>query len=256
MSSPLANGYVSFNTTDLPPDAPRNNTTYLPFNLFCRNIAGWAVDRVSFLNRTPNINRHNNVIAINDGTTTYEATVAEGFYDGGALATALAAALNAQLPPLGTWAVVHTDNKFDIDNGGTTPFNFVQVSIAQTGESLASVCGWKVGNINDPLSTNFSGYGDLRYSKYVDIVSQDLNQFNPKDDYATNNATTNILTRVFINDWQGGVEAVQENTNLKMLKTSKYFDTGSIKIECRDEFGNLYYDPENVLEYTLLMITV
>jgi hypothetical protein len=251
----LANGYLSFNTNNVETGSRRNNATYSRFNLQTRNTKAWGIDKMCFTSRTPNINRYNNQLVVNDGITSYPITVPEGQYDGAGLATALETVLTTDLPALGTWAVVFTaPNKFEIDNGGTTPFNFVETS--EVSKNLASVMGWTVAFANDPLSDNFTGYGDLRYSKYVDFVSSDMNHMNPKDDYSTNNSTTNILGRIYIETSEQGVNTCYENTNIKMMKTGPYFDTGNIQIECRDEFGNTYYDPENVLEYSLLFITI
>lgn len=240
-----SNGYISFNSISKDDD-----NTYSNFNMNTRNIKNWGVKSSHFLNRTPNITPFNNKLALTDGTNSYDVTLPIGFYNVSDFASILQTQLITDSFP--GWLITEEINgSLTVEN--TTPFNFVEIN--EVSKNLATMAGWPIKTINDPLVTTLNGFPSLIYSSYVDFVSGDLNQTNNSDDYSSNNRTRNIIERVFIRDGKVSTYNINQNETIKYMGVNGELFVSNIRIDLKDEFGNNYYDPNNLNEYSLLLLT-
>jgi hypothetical protein len=253
----IANGYISFNSKDRKnKTVSSNRIRYDPFNLQMRDISGWALSEATFKPSDYNITEYNNGFAISDGIQSFPIYIDVGNYTLQELALVLEDALNTPpVLPTNFTVTPETNQTISIENIGTS-FEFVEFD--QVSKDIASMMGWEK---NTGLLNELFGWPQLNYTDYVDIVSISLNQKNPKGDFSTNKRTTNIIGRICLNDFDNdsvkvGKLICEKKKNLKMMKTDKYLPPDNIEIEIRDEYGNLYYDPLNTMEYSLLMMTV
>jgi hypothetical protein len=240
-----SNGYISFNSKNIEFDK-----TYPNFNLNTRNIKAWGVVKSGFTNRTPNVTPYNNKLAVSDGTFSYVVDIEPGFYDINDFASALQTKLITDSFP--GWVVtVEVDLSLTVSN--VIPFNFVEIN--EVNKDLATMAGWPIKTINDPLNTSLNGRPILIYSNYVDFTSSDINQTNKSDDYSSNNSTRNILERIFITNGTTATINNNQNETIKYMSVNGELFVGNLKIVLKDEYGNDYYDPDNLNEYNLLLLT-
>ena len=240
-----SNGYISFNSNFKDVD-----NTYTNFNMNTRNIKNWGVKSSHFFNRTPNITPFNNKLAVTNGTFSYAVTLPVGHYNVNDFATLLEAQLIVDSFP--GWIVTDELNgSLTVQNA--TPFNFVEIN--EVNKDLATMAGWPLKNINDPLVTTLNGFPNLIYSSFVDFVSGDLNQTNKSDDYSSNDRTRNIIERIFISDGKIATYNINQNETIKYMGVNGELFVSNIKIDLKDEFGNDYFDPEKLNEYSLLLLT-
>jgi hypothetical protein len=215
-----------------------------------RNIKNWGVKSSHFLNRTPNVTPFNNKLALTDGTFSYVVTLPVGFYN----VSDFASILEAQLitDTFAGWIVtVELNGSLTVES--VIPFNFVEIN--EVSKDLATMAGWALKTINDPLVISLNGFPSLIYSSYVDFVSGDLNQTNKSDDYSSNDRTRNIIERVFIRDGEVSSYNINQNETIKYMDVNGELFVSNIRIDLKDEFGNNYYDPDNLNQYSLLLLT-
>ena len=239
-----SNGYISFNSKD------SFNGQYQNFNLNTRNISAWGVEKSQFINRTPNITPYNNKLAVTNGSQSFPVIIPIGQYDLETFAQELEIELNLQSFS-GFTISVNPDGSIVVLNA--TPFNFVEIN--EVSKDLATMAGWPLKSVNDPLISELLGYPDLIYSSYVDITSSDLNQTNKSDDYASNNTTRNIIDRIHLTEYTVPSITINQNNNVKMMTVNGELFVGNLNIQIKDEFGNNYYNPDNLTHYNVLLIT-
>ena len=240
-----SNGYISFNSRFKDDD-----NTYSNFNMNTRNIKNWGVKSSHFLNRTPNITPFNNKLAVINAAFSYDVTLPVGHYNLNDFATLLEAQLIVDSFP-GWTVTVELNGSLTVENA--TPFNFVEIN--EVSKDLATMAGWPLKTINDPLVISLNGFPSLIYSSYVDIVSGDLNQTNKSDDYSSNDRTRNIIERIFISDGEIATYNVNQNETIKFMDVNGELFVSNIRIDLKDEYGNNYYDPDNLNQYSLLLLT-
>jgi hypothetical protein len=257
----------------------------------------------------PNVNPYNDLLVIEREPTTgnierinlqlgagigSQVSIDYGFYGPLDLASAVQKALNAYdnnegVFGLTTWTCIYQElqgrfiirnGKSDLDNNYLFRINPMlgqslgKITLSSTGETfnrtstLASVMGF----INTSKKFSNAVIGDtasMQYTRYIDVVSQDLTAYQYTRDFSTSSNTgRNLIARIFLGNnmapnttqtYLAGQD--QENlTNIynnvgnspfqinyepklpKYMKWDPLTYLSGFSIQIKDEFGNLLYD--------------
>jgi hypothetical protein len=172
----------------------------------------YALQYVSFHWHIPNVNPRNNKISWTDGSgtgTIYESTIPTGYYNLENFAPALETALN---------------------NGGFPSTFTVTIDALITGRTLTISCTgnfvpkssgldrspWEMAGICLPQPSpnqvnTYTGIPELYYTRYVDIISDQMNRSQYITDESSNYPTSNVLVRVFGDDGSSGDDIIPES---------------------------------------------
>lgn len=243
---------LSIDSNDKNLNTPTNNTVYSKFNLDMINVNGWGVSEYYYKDYTFNITPFNNRLFWQDIANSYEIEIVPGNYTDPQFVVALQAAMVAITPGV---IVSEAAGVFTIT--GPTPIEFLEPLNPLTNNKL--VDNGKL--ISDMLflkyktGLNLVHVGllpaELVYSKYVDICSPNVHKYAKILDTSTNSSVSNILFRVYLDNNNTGQK---ELNNIKWINTDSFFTNNNINISVYDSFGNLYYDPDDLMNYSFLMM--
>jgi hypothetical protein len=238
-----------------------------------------AVTEVCFPYNIPNVNDYTNTFWVTfyaaGAASREKITIANGYYDGAALATAVAAALNAAYAGY-TWTVdFNASNGFDIScvlTAGSVPqqfslFNFDPLTnasnIVNTG--LLDVMGFNpasnyyycaFGGVAPSFKLSSVG-ASLQYTKYIDIVSSKLTYYqNVSDSSSRRTGGSNVICRLYISNNLALASAFsplpyvieRQFTYPKQVKWDKDTQIDWVDIQLLDDSGRaLYYNDQTLM---------
>lgn len=228
-----------------------------------------ALTEARFEFNSPNVNPRNNKIGVYDALLNEVAVdIDEGFYTPDELASALQARLTTLIPAQ-TWAVVFTNNYFFqiTSNANFSLFAWPYPTLAQSQSGLFFMMGFNSFNtaINIPagaLVQKGDIFPSMCYTRYVDICSRQLTQYQKSKDNSTReNQNPGVLVRLYLSNYGSeGVGAGDDSAKqiwpgcapavlYRYYNVPKYssWSPGAfidqIDIELRDDAGNLLYIP-------------
>lgn len=227
---------------------PTNNPSQLSV-LLDRSMP--RVNRLSivffaFRNFAPNINPRNNVFTFIRGGVPFTATIApDQNLTGLARYTALVTAMNVATGVPGEFTVVAHPTyvqTFIITNtlANLWRFNYISNGVVR-GRYL-----WGINQLNYAVGTDavvhiLSFYTES-YSRYIDIISYELTQYT-KIDISGVNVPAECIFRYFLTDVTYGQSAFIGFNQTPSLNYDRSRAIVSIDINLLDEFGELYYVP-------------
>jgi hypothetical protein len=223
-----------------------------------------AVTECRFEYNSPNVNPRNNKIVFYDSAAVeHVITVPEGFYTPDELAAELDTLLTAAIPGQ-TWQVDYTkDCQFEIESDE----NF-QISpgdnwatVDQMLRSLFFMMNFNLAdNYNPALVQTGSPFPSMTYTRYIDICSRQLTQYQKvKDNSTRENQVPGVLCRLYLGNYtteglgDGGTTANLYFPGCRPCVLSRIFNVpkyaswnpgafiDQIDIELRDDIGNLLY---------------
>ena len=233
---------------------------------------------VKFEYNTPNINERNNKIevAVPAGDPSTTITVPPGFYTPVELAAALQQLFQTAFNTH-TWIITFESelSAFKITtNGETTDFQLVPFeydTIDRTKRGLYFLMNWGDGSTYWPQSSETEQYGlpepSMTYTRYIDICSTKLTQYQlVKDNGTRENTTPAVLLRLYIGnycnegvgdgdtsaqfDWPGCrpcmIHRLYTTPKYSMWNPGQYID--NIDIELRDDAGELLLVPGDYIQ--------
>jgi hypothetical protein len=263
-----------------------NNKAYNDFvinrqeNLLQGQFKRVGVSEVRFPYAIPNVNTRNNTMWVNkNGAGWTPITIPEGFYDGPALATAIDTAINV----VGLNVVYSTtQGNFTFDYSGALPS--YSLGLAITDPSLPLINKQKTRSLwdliglfyvplgpqitaldikTDPLITNVAR---LKYTDYIDIVSENLTNHARSKDNTTQNLIprSNIICRLYIENevstnTPSNVSGTypftiyRQFTIPKMMEWANDKSIGQIDIKLYDMYGDPLYIPLIALDGLILV---
>lgn len=228
--------------------------------LFQNKIKRFALSTLRIGYNIPNVNPYNNsgTIFIDNGSSTlfYTFTVPTGYYTtstqfANALATAINAAISGSgatmtITPLTTDPETYT---MTLTAGFTFRFD-LQSKMVKYGRFL---CNLPTSQILSNSKT--MGAVQLIYTRYIDITSFALNQYNKNMNSSGITSLPQLLIRLyetpFSQDQNGTFIAYSRDrfitlTNLNWTNFERDVALTACDITLYDEFGNLLYIPENL----------
>jgi hypothetical protein len=280
-----------FSATALQTQQPLNNFIIQKRQPF---ITGFfnrlAVTECRFEFNSPNVNPRNNQIKIAQGVSTYTLTVPTGFYTPVELALELTDILNntvsvqTQWPGL-TWTVTYQNNPpgnglFTIANDGVpaaagavfTLYPAEYPTVAQTLKGLYFMMGFNYANTEAAITAGKSAFypanntqvasmfPSMAYTRYVDVCSRQLTQYQKvKDSSTRENQTPAVLLRIYLGNYtvegvgEGDASATETWPGCRpcviqrIMNVPKYSSWSpgqfidQIDIQLRDDVGNLLY---------------
>ena len=236
-----------------------------------------GVSEVRFPWFVPNVNLTNNQIWLGlvddlDQLTVYQLNVNPGFYSGGLLAEALNSIIIGQAV-YGTYQAISGPNvpinpafypvfSFNDSTGqmtftpnatsgaflyGYNPANPLNPLQYYNTASLALLMNFDVVQVSaqldnfTPLTANPT---EMRYTQYIDIVSDKLSQYaKSRDGSSDNNFNRSLICRLYIADDNGAQPAsftiYRQFQNPKMIEWNKEASIDWVDIAIYDQFGNL-----------------
>jgi hypothetical protein len=255
------NGWIPLRSADKNIYEPINNFTLqkgtAEFKM--RTVNRIAVSTVYFQWTTPNINIKNNVIKWTEGINTRTAIVPEGFYNLSDFRTALEIAMNVVSSYIITLTLNSVRKGYSIDLSATGNLIFIDTGLRR---DIVNMLGWT----RYEQSALFLGkIPQLYYTRYIDICSNTLNQYQYLRDEDSNGKTTDMVTRVY--SGFGNVDndissspyfkpslITYQNNQFKWMQYVRSRVLGTIDIKLVDEFGDLLYvsstfgDPEFIVQ--------
>lgn len=248
-------GFLSLNSRNRTEETRPIDARYEGFKVRFDGVNGLGVCKVQFSESSPfNITPYNNRIFWQDASFSYESTVPAGSYTATTFATALQAQMSAAAP--GT-LVSEVAGVFTISS--VLPISFL---VPRNNDGTLFYKG-KV--INEMLFIPSNGQlllahvgsqaAELFYSSYCDITSSDIHTGKKIYDSDSNNITSNILHRVYFTDptTPQGKKKLDEIENIKWINSDLTNDL-SLVIRLYDEYGNIYYDPNETIKYSILIM--
>lgn len=215
-----------------------------------RTVNRLAVAGVYYQWSTPNVNIKNNVIKWTEGINTRTAIVPEGFYNLSDFRTALEIAMNVASSYIITLTLNSVRKGYSIDLSATGSLTFIDTGLRR---DVVTMLGWT----RYEQSNAFRGkIPELYYTRYVDVCSNTLNQYQYLRDEDSNGKTTDIITRVYsgfenvVNDIADSPYfkpslITYQNNQFKWMIYVRSRVLGSIDIKLYDEHGDfLYISPE------------
>lgn len=168
----------------------------------------YALQYVSFHWHIPNINPRNNKISFYDkgDGILYEATFPTGYYNLENFATAFETALNSSGFPTAFTVTINpltTGRTLTISNASN--FRPISSGLDRSPWEMAGVC------LDAQESNLFTGIPELYYTRYVDIISDQMNRSQYITDESSNYPTSNVLVRVFGDDGSSGDDIIPES---------------------------------------------
>jgi hypothetical protein len=252
------------------------------------NVYRVCVRKVNFPVNVPNVNVRNNFIVIADSAgNLYKGVMSPvGYYNVQNFQAGLQTTLNSMTPAFpATFAVtlsgLITGNAFILTTTPPTLFRIVpQEGINSVRQDLATLAGF-TGPISSTLATvhQSDSQNNLVYTRYIDVVSHNLHQYNQLSDEDSKPQTCHIITRVFLNYlnpvydqsqytagepsgvYNGGLHTNSyytsfEEANLKWLSFIPSRCLGTIDIQLKDEFGDeLLVSPYGVADFCIECLT-
>lgn len=305
-----ADGYISNSYKN-----PFDISIYKPDNITMGRILRMSLTNFNMLWNAPNVNPYNNVLVLEApdplnpgnilthtlsitkpatlGTQQDEVTsLTTAFYDFYDLANAVQTALLADNPfGYNTWYCGYVNFRFIIGTSNTqTPLKLFRVNpmigkykgvgADQNGiqyvrtSTLANVMGY-INASKAFATTLISDTPSMQYTRYIDVVSNELTSYQHTKDFSTADVTgRNLIARIFLSENMKqasdftynqnteipvGVTGYQvklnqlgqkpftinyEPTNPKYMKWDSATNLSGLNIRIQDEFGNLVYEEQ------------
>jgi hypothetical protein len=233
---------------------PANYRVVGDFSLNVADVSTLEATEFSMYYNIPNVNSRNNVFLVDDGSASYPATVAEGYYTG----ASLAAALQVQLAPfLAALSITYNTVKQRFSIVTSTPFTIRQYPL-QTRD-LAGVMGFQK---DLPLATSFtSGVADLVYTRNIYVKSNTLHRTKLTQDSSTQSSLTDILMTVPVYQPGADVSLPQQISFSaywpKKISVNPSDRITSFDIQLYDDLGEYLYNPDGSTDswsFTLVII--
>lgn len=249
MNNLFSNGFLSIHSDDRPDkNKSSNRIRFENLNLIYSNVSAIGLSSYTLFNSTTNINDNNNTLGVSDGVTSYPVTLANKNYDLTTFIADLETELNAQA--FAGFSVVLDPDNNSINISNAVAFQFFRIE--NLGRDLAGVAGMPY----EILSNSHIGVPDLTYSKYIDVVSYDLNRDNTQQDKGNSGFNAATMGRIYIKEHTEPSNICYEYKNIKWCRLRRGVDIGSVEISLIDEYGKPYNDDLNSLKYSLLFMTI
>lgn len=221
------------------------------------SINSFVPESFQMLYDIPNINARNNVMVLDDGTTSYPITVAESFYD----FNTLAAAILVQLNLLGLGAFAFTWNTATYRFNMTSPVPIRFTKYPPQIKDLTAMVGFQH---DTALSTSYiGGYADLCYTRDIYICSTALHRSKKVIDQCSDTRINDVLMIVTIYDSEefkrsnalvatydyllNPRNVFHEPHNPKLIHYNINDSIPSIDIRLLDDQGEILYNPYGVV---------
>lgn len=228
-----------------------------------------AVAEVRFEYCSPNINLRNNKITfLDDGAASFDIEIPQGFYTPLELAAELESQLDAEIPSQ-TWTVSYENSHFKIESDAEfqiLPFDYEDPQ--QLVKGLYFMMNWNINNSAPDTSQIAMDFPSLTYTKYIDICSRQLTQYQKvKDNSTRENQTPAVLCRLYLGNytveglpatsgqettWPGArpcvIQRIMNVPKYSMWNPGQFID--QIDIQLRDDTGNLLFIPSNAISET------
>lgn len=249
-------GFISISSKDrsnFPSTGPKgvSNARYEEFGLDVENVNGFGVSEVFFDDGNTNITLLNNRIYWDDGSQSFEASIAPAQYDYANMATALQSAMVAVQAGI---TVTQSNGIFTITFPNPTSFILPLTPTGErfyTGKLISEMLNMDFRDTSLLIHTSISP-AKLYYSCYVDFVSHRMNYGRKISDTDSNKKVSDILCRVYFDDPENTRKTIKEFKNIKWIY-SDLTNNQTIDIELFDEFGNRYDEVD--MMYNLLFMT-
>jgi hypothetical protein len=230
---------------------------------FAKNI---GVTEVFFPWCIPNVNTYNNTLYMTFATGGIQTvTVPTGFYTGSTLAAALQVALNGLIGiggPAPTVSynsatrtftmVVQGGNTFELYNRNA---DAIDLNYFVKNPSLLKTLGFNAAQLGSTVNTSITGSTTfIRYTDYIDIVSNRLHYDNEiKDGDSSQKTTRDVLCRLYLANEVSTYSVDEVGTapfiihrqfmSPKFIRLNPQQFFNSIDIQVLDQYGNLAYIP-------------
>jgi hypothetical protein len=272
---------------------PFDITIYRPDAIFQGRVLRMALTQFNMLYTCPNVNPYNNILVLQaPGFPSFEIILQPRFTNAQELADSINGYLTGNNPfGYGGWSCSYFNNVFEIScDEGTAPNlktfrvnpmfgKFKGYGLDANGKqylrtsTLASIMGFTNASKVYAYSTA-SDVPSMQFTRYIDIVSNELTSFQYTRDFSTSNNTgRNLIARIFLN--KNGLDSISdftyfspdnppvefdqfslkynqlqtqpftinyEPTNVKYMKWDSGTNLSNLNIRILDEFGNLFYD--------------
>jgi hypothetical protein len=256
-----------YNNWFISADQPVNDFTIFKRQPF---LSGYfhriAVAEVRFEYCSPNINLRNNKITFIVGAgESYDIEITQGFYTPQELADELEAQLDIDIPGQ-TWTVSYVNSHFQIESDEEfqiVPFEYEDPQ--QIVKGLYFMMNWNINNSAPDTSQIAMDFPSLTYTKYIDICSRQLTQYQKvKDNSTRENQTPAVLCRLYLGNynaeglpttagqettWPGArpvvIQRIMNVPKYSMWNPGQFID--QIDIQLRDDSGNLLFIPYNAV---------
>jgi len=125
-----------------------------------------------------------------------------------------------------------------VDNIPDTTFKFDSLtsSLVYNGASLLAIPFQ-----DTKVASLMIGPSRMLYSRYVDVVSRDINQFTKNPNLSVNKVSKNVILRQYLDkpnsDWTYSTDVV----NVNWINWNSIAPLSVIKFQLYDEYGNLFY---------------
>ncbi len=216
-------------------------------NLFSRKIKRFAVDFIKIDYNSPNVNIYNNQVTFFSTASGLNHTVVVpiGFYDFSSFAPALQTALNTATGASGlTWTITPSTNgqlQYTLATAGGN-YHFIVDPVL----SPMVVNGHHLVNLpydQTNTASKTAGSVNMYYTRYIDIVSFALLQYDKNPTNTTRFGTSNLLVRLFIRNPTISQTLDFAIQNVRWVNFDITQSLTNIDISILDEFGNPLYIP-------------
>lgn len=195
---------------------------------------------------TPNVNERNNVVTFfsSNGGGLHTVVVPEGFYTTPTLLLdALVIALNTATGASGL-TFSHLIN----------PLNTITSALSCVGgnyyfdlDCLAIMKGaplWSLPRSQTLNASKIIGAISLHYTRYVDLVSPDLNRYSKNINASNSNVSSGLVYRLYLDQFKGtpGL-TVSADRNIKYFNWNRTNTFSTFRVELLDQFGDKLYVP-------------
>jgi hypothetical protein len=232
---------------------PQDCVDFSLSNITTRKIKRFGLESAFYNWPIPNVNTRNNIITFfsSFSSTTHTVTLTEGFYQTlTALSTEMQTQLNSVAGASGlTFTLsIPANLGYVLDMttvGGSFYFTDTCKFITKGLHLLHMPSG--VTKLTNSLRT---GQADLQYTRWFDIVSFQLDQYNKNPFTSSRNGEQNIVARIYMGTAQTpwipdyGYRDYLQN-NIRYVNFNRDQSLANIDFKVYDEFGDPLYVPTN-----------
>lgn len=216
-------------------------------DLFSRKIKRFAVDFVKIDYNSPNLNLYNNQVTFFSTTSgmNHTVTVPEGFYTYTSFATALQTALNTATGASGlTWTITTASNgelQYTLSVVGGTYHFIVDPILSPMVTNGIHLVNLPRDQANTASKT--AGSVNMYYTRYIDILSFSLLQYDKNPSNSSRFGSNNLLLRIFIRDPTIPETLDFSINNIRWVNFDISQSLTAVDFFIVDEFGNPLYIP-------------
>lgn len=245
-------GYLYLDSDDRN-NKPSSDASEITFPVkFKGNVINYVgLSSYDFVVAFDNINESNQIMYIDDGTTTYPVFLQRQIYDIDALATEAKVVLDAL--GLGAWTITVRDGKFVVL--APVPIKFLSNPVRPNGRDWADMIGME--KETELKLSHLGGVADIIYTNKLYVIADEIHQYKSFSDESSSRRLNNVLGVVYVNSNKNlGNENVtfspdavfphhasSQIENIKWIKHRKKDDIGVISILILDDRG--YRIPES-----------